>query len=69
MTALSWLAFCHDEWPGLTDSDVSTLLWQCTAFPNGDVDQIEREFVAIKARAGGCLQRALEMAADEVEGR
>lgn len=67
MTGAYWTAWGHEQWDGLSDSDVSTILWCCTSYPLGTLEEVEAEFVAIRDRAGGDLVKALEQAAERVE--
>lgn len=67
MSASAWTTWAHDVWPGLTDADISTLLWQCTNYPLGTIDEVEREFIALRDQSGGDVLRALEMVAKEKE--
>lgn len=69
MTAYAWGEWCRQQWPGLSDADVSTLLWQCTAYPLGTIDEVEAEFVAMRDRAGGDFVRALELVDESREER
>lgn len=62
MVATAWGAWCKNEWPGLTDADVSAVLWNCTAFPLGSLEQVEAQFLAARDNSGGNAETAIAQA-------
>lgn len=59
--ALNWY------WPGLSNQERYELLWGATAYPAGDLDQIERQLCELADKSGGNLAKALAIADAEDE--
>ena len=51
----------------VTKDEVEGLLWQCTAFPCIDVEELETQLTQVKLESGGNFALAMKQADDDIE--
>lgn len=49
-------------WPGLSQSEMNTVLWACTTYPVGDEDRVLGELRQAFIKSGGDVWHALNQA-------
>jgi hypothetical protein len=46
-------------WPGLTETELDTLMWACTEYPEGLPEDVLRDLKSVYEKSGGDLMQAL----------
>ena len=59
--------FVERIWGKCTEDQMEGLLWQCTAFPFIDVDELEEQLKKVKEQSDGNYDKAMATADRETE--
>ena len=61
------LTVTQRHYPDLSDSDISQLLWEATAFPFGSSELIEKQLIELRGNTDGTLGGAIAYANNKLD--
>lgn len=64
---ITWIELVRECWPGISDGDAESVLFNATCFPFGTVEQVQASLREKYAQSGGIPERALAIAIEEID--